>query len=147
MTSELKEWYKLTTENEDNELSRKIDWKSEMNKSTSNVHPPINRLKETFENIYASDDNSLKQNVNALSSNIYIPILDDPITITEVNEGIRKCKIGGYYYLISTTKNFIVHFKSIIVLLLNAVFYGYYPITLVCSFYCLAYPKKEPSFT
>ena len=39
MLSELHEWYKLTSENEDNELWRKIDWKGEMNKRTSNIHP------------------------------------------------------------------------------------------------------------
>ena len=47
----------------------------EINKSTQNIHPSINHLKEDFANIYTSDDNNLKANLINLSSNIYILFL------------------------------------------------------------------------
>ena len=138
MSSELKEWTRLTSEKKDNELWRKIDWKGEMSKN-NNVHPPINELKEHFQGIYSLDEK--EPNINTLSSDVYIPILDDPITTGEIEEGMKKCKKGGYDFPITSMKNFLLPFMSLIGLILNAIFYGCYPIKLACSL-LFSIPKK-----
>ena len=136
---ELEEWNLLTTENRDNELWKKIDWKGELSKSNNTIHPPINQLKEHFEHICSSPEED--SNIDTLSSNVYIPLLDDPMTNIEVRETVRKCKKGGYDFPITSMKNFILNFMSIIIRLLNAIFYGYYPVKLACSL-LFSIPKK-----
>ena len=146
MSSELKEWDKFTSENE-NDLWRKIDWKGEINKSTQNIHPPINQLKEHFANIYTSDDDNLKDNLINLSSNIYIPILDDPIRNAEVHDGVKKCKKGRYDFPITTVKNFTLNFLPIILRLWNIFFLWVLP-TKTYLFLIFQYTqKREPSTT
>ena len=139
LAMELKEWNRLTTENKDNELWKKIDWKGELSKSNNTIHPPINQLKEHFEHIYSSPEED--SNIDTLSSNVYIPLLDDPITNIEVRESVRKCKKGGYDFPITSMKNFILNFMPIIIMLLNAIFYGCYPVKLACSL-LFSIPKK-----
>ena len=139
MSSELEEWKRVTSGNDDSELWNKIDWKGEI-KCATKIHPPLNQLKEHFENIYTAEDNSL-QNLDELSSDIYIPILDDPITNLEVNESMKKCKKGGYDFPVTSMKKFVHFFMPVILLLLNTIFYCYYPIKLACSL-LFSIPKK-----
>ena len=141
MSCELEEWNNLISKNEDNKLWKKISWKGEMNEGSSRIHPPVNQLKEHFENIYSSEDDGLKEKLTHLSSNIYIPILDDPITDMEVNASVKKCKKGGYDFPLITMKNFVSSFMPVILLLLNVIFYCYYPIKLACSL-LFSIPKK-----
>ena len=139
MSSELEEWRRVTCNNSDQDLWKKINWKGEV-KSTNKAHPPINELKEHFEDIYTDEDNSLR-NINNLESHIYIPVLDDPITNVEVTESMKRCKKGGYDFPISSMKMFIQAFMPIVLLLLNMIFYGYYPIKLAYSL-LFSIPKK-----
>ena len=115
---------------------RKISWKGEMNGGPLNIHPPTNQLKEHFENIYSIEDSNEKVKLEHLSSNIYIPILDDPITNIEVNTSLKNCKKGGYDCPLATIKHFISLFMPVFV-----IFYGYYPIKLACSL-LFSIPKK-----
>ena len=139
MVTELKGWNNLASVSKESQLWRKIDWKGEMSKNNSSIHPPLNQLKEHFEQIYSSEHQEL--NVDTLVSNIYIPILDDPITDVDITDGLKRCKKGGYDFPITSMKNFILSFMPMIVLLLNAIFYGCYPVKLACSL-LFSIPKK-----
>ena len=139
MSSELEEWKRVMSNNSNQDVWKKINWKGEV-KSANKIHPTINELKEHFEDIYTDEDNSLK-NIDDLVSDVYIPVLDDPITSSEVHDSMKKCKKGGYDFPIASTKKFVQVFMPIILLLMNTIFYGYYPIKLAYSL-LFSIPKK-----
>ena len=71
--------------------------------------------------------------IEDLESNIYIPLLDDPVTSGEVNENFKKCKKGGYDIINPVMTFLISSLLPSIVLIFNMMFYVQYPRKLACS--------------
>lgn len=114
-------------------LWSRVDWNGKMCKNDIDTHPTLNQLKEHFEDIYESKERDEKAEIDQLSSNVYIPLLDDPITQIEVENSLHSCKNGGYDFKNPVMSMFITKFLSVIVLLFNMIFYIRYPINLACS--------------
>ena len=90
-------------------------------------------MKEDFESIYEIDDRNEIGNMEELESNVYIPLLDEPITSNDANESLKKCKKGGYDFINTAMTFFELSLLPSIVLLFNMMFYVLYPRNMACS--------------
>ena len=61
--------------------------------------PSAEQLPSYFENLYKSDDHIERLKISEHESNVYIPILDDPVTENDVNTAMKSMKKG---HMIST---------------------------------------------
>ena len=76
-----------------------------------------------------------------LTSNCHVPILDDPISLKEVEEATASMKKGGSDFPLTILSLLFNCFKSQFVILFNLIFYLTYPINLTTSI-LTAIPKK-----
>ena len=74
---ESSKWNKLIADNDSKKLWKKIDWKGNISNQTSQG-PMIDDLKTHFQNLHKDDGSDLEK-ISELQSEVYIPILDDPI--------------------------------------------------------------------
>ena len=90
-------------------------------------------MKGRFEQLYTLDDALEIDKINKLTTNIYIPVLDDPISNGEINDALKECKKGGYDYTLPILRILTTHILPLLLLLINAMFYISYPLKLACS--------------
>ena len=76
------------------EIWQCIDWKGSIKNNRLKIYPTINELKSHFENIYTTEDKLETTKINQLTSDIYIPVLDDLIDNREVQDALKDCKKG-----------------------------------------------------
>ena len=131
MLSEQKMWNEMMYDNRT--LWSRIDWNGKLGKNDLDVHPTINQLRQHFEEIYESDEKHEREEIEKLSTNVYVPILDDPINKAEIEESLQRCKKGGYDFKNPVMSLFVTKFMYLIVLLFNMMFFIRYPIQLACS--------------
>ena len=130
MLSEHKRWDERTSDF--GKLWGNIDWKGRV-QHASNIYPTINQLKNHFEDIYETSKYIDTLKIIKISSDVYIPILDDPITESEVKDSLKKCKKGGYDFTLPVLNYIVTNFMPTIIILFNVMFYMCYPVKLACS--------------
>ena len=114
------------------DLENKIDWKGNTN-SKPTKHPMLDELQLHYEALYSRDKSEEALDITNLSSNMYIPLLDDPITPQEVTDATQNMKKGGYDFQIPVLKILTSTFTQLFVLIMNFMFFLQYPINLPCS--------------
>ena len=120
-------------------LWNKIGWKGDLN-TTASKAPVFDDLTEHFVELYNDGKNDLSK-IDSLKSDKYIPRLDNPITIEEMEMAAKKMKNGGFDHRIDMFKIIVNVMSPLILLLLNALFYVAYPARLAVSL-LIAIPKK-----
>ena len=92
LREESEKWRSFTNNKGSKEMWSRIDWKGNVSKSNLNIHPTINELKFHFETIYTAEDQLEIEKINQLSTDVYIPMLDDPIDNKEIHDALNDCK-------------------------------------------------------
>ena len=133
-------WRNALSNKNSKQLWSTIDWKGHMNNKIK-IHPTLNELKAHFEHIYSTDDLLESTKIEELKSEVYIPVLDDPIDRKEIIEAMNACKKGGYDISLPVLDKVISKCLPIFVLLFNFIFYVAYPVKLACSL-LFPIPKK-----
>ena len=131
--------YKCIVECDDTKrLWSSINWSGDMH-STPNNHPPIEELSEHFSNLYEpiEDDGDLE----SLTSEVYIPETDDPITAAELDEASKQMKKGGYDFPITCLMLLMSTIGGVVLLLMNTILFGNFPSRL-CTSLLSAIPKS-----
>ena len=102
-----------------------------MKKSSPSNHPQIEELSEHFRLLYEplEEDGDLK----SLRSEVYIPVTDDEISSAEVFDAFKTMKKGGYDFPLSCLRLLISVLGSTLLLLMNLMLLGSYPIQLCLS--------------
>ena len=87
----LSRWERLLEGNSDKQVWAAINWHGELNVSNplESAGPTDEQFKEFFDQALNSDEPS---SLDQISSDIYVPVLDDPITELEVKEQVSKLK-------------------------------------------------------
>ena len=85
--SNLSRWNNLLNGNNDKQVWAAINWRGELNLSNpcENIRPSDEQFKDFF---HSDEQISLEH----ISSDTHVPILDDPITVLEVNEQVKDLK-------------------------------------------------------
>lgn len=88
----LSRWERLLANNDEAQVWRAINWHGEVNHTPSQTAsvPTDQQFKEYFEEILNPEN--VDPIDDDLHSNVYIPVLDDPITPQEVSDQLRKLK-------------------------------------------------------
>ena len=123
------------------ELWSRIDWNGKMNLKAPRDPPVLEDLSSHFEQLYAIPDDESMDEIARLNSEIYIPILDDPITLDEVERAGRQMKKGGYDLPNGIIGPIMTACGDIIMCLMNLLFTAHHPMYLDISLLC-ALPKK-----
>ena len=118
-------------------------WKSSI-RSTDPKDPATEDLAVYFEDLYRSPDSEELTKMEQLESNTYIPVLDNPISLSELEDAAKEMKKGGYDYGINSVFSFVKILSPLLLILLNMMFYVQYPIRLAISLLA-AIPKKGNS--
>ena len=95
--------------------------------NTKPVQPSIHDMKKHFQELYTIEGASEAERIKELSSDMYIPILDDPITERDINEAFKDCKKGGYDYNVPVLGILMRSMLPMLILLFNCLFYLAYP--------------------
>jgi len=140
LTSETSKWNKVTNSSDSRKLWNRINWKGELNNKPIK-HPMIDDLQGHFQNLYTADDQNEAINIANITSNMHVPILDDPISPNEIDNAVNDMKKGGYDFKLPAIKILTSTFIYIITLLMNCIFFLKYPASLACSL-LIALPKK-----
>ena len=89
-------WVDVLNQNTSSELWDRIDWNGKLNAPPSTNFPPPEIFAAHFEELYKETDDKECENIMSLQSDVTIPLLDDPITESEVEDAIDDIKKGGY---------------------------------------------------
>ena len=115
-------------------LWKAIDWKgeAELKKNTQNDEQGIQKcFREVFQSVHTTNTPIVDDIVENLNSyHMYVPVLDDCPTMSEVNYALKKFGKGaGVDGLTAEIAQIIPsEMKDIILLLIQRVFYGKYPL-------------------
>ena len=139
-TIEHEKWNKLVTEESPKSLWEKIDWKGNLSKSET-MKPSNEELALHFEKLYGCDDEEEYAKTAELSTDSYVPTLDDPICQEEVDDALSEMKKGGYDYQLGILKVVVRVMAPLLLLFFNIMFYIAYPVSLAKSLLS-ALPKK-----
>ena len=141
LREESEKWRSFTNNKGSKEMWSHIDWKGNVSKSKLNIHPTINELKSHFETIYTAEDQLEIEKINQLSTDVYIPMLDDPIDNKEIHDALNDCKKGGFDFTVPVLEKLVSNSLPLFLMLFNCIFYLYYPLSLACSL-LFTIPKK-----
>ena len=88
----LSRWERLLEGNSDKQVWAAINWRGELNVSNplESTGPSDEQFKEFFDQALNSDEPS---SLDHICSDIYVPVLDDPIIESEVKEQVKNLKI------------------------------------------------------
>ena len=137
---EQKKWNEIIGESS-KKLWEKIDWKGNLNSQNTQA-PVFEELTANFEELYHAPEEELDK-IDELSSDKYVPELDDPISKEELDKAMGKMKNGGYDHRLEFFKPIVKIFSPLILLILNIIFYISYPVELAVSL-LNAIPKPGP---
>ena len=141
--TEHERWKSSIRSSNPKELWNKIDWKGSLSKSHVQG-PTTDDLAVYFESLYRSPDPDELTKIEQLESNTYIPVLDDPISRSELDDAVKVMKKGGYDYRINSVISISKIMAPLLLILLNMMFYVQYPVRLAISLLA-AIPKKGNS--
>ena len=117
LKTENEKWNKITNENDSKKLWNKIDWKGDVSKTVS--QPPVfEELTTFFEDLYKNDKDDIDK-IDELRSDVYDPLLDDPVTKEEMDNAMDKMKNGGYDHRIEMFRIMVRVMSPLILLILN----------------------------
>ena len=122
------------------DLWESIDWKGNLSRSQT-VRPTDDELALHFEKLYSTDDPEESSKIEELTTDTYIPALDDPISMEEVDTAAKEMKKGGYDYNLDILKVLVQVMSPLLLLFFNVMFYVAYPVSLARSLLS-ALPKK-----
>ena len=126
-------WVNVLKENTSSELWERIDWNGKLNAPPSTNFPPPEVFAVHFEDLFKPTDDKECDMIMDLQSNVTIPMLDDPITQSEVEDAMDDMKKGGYDYPLPVVNILRQLFLPALVLLMNLIFFVKYPIQLAVS--------------
>ena len=112
---------------DEQKLWSEINWSGRYKDSPSQ-QIPIQIMSNYFEKLYQPLDKNEKDELETLSTETYIPITDDPITINELHLASKKMKKGGYDYSLDVLRLMMLCISPLLLMLFNLVFYVTYPI-------------------
>ena len=69
-----------------------VNWKGEYIKKDKNIKPNMKDCELYFENLHASTTIDEKAKIMRLNSNMYMPCLDDPISVQEIRSAHKQLK-------------------------------------------------------
>lgn len=127
------EYTEIIKAKDDRKLWNKIDWGGNMKTVNSKNHPDITDLADHFETLYQPLPQEHITELDNLTSDVYIPINDDPISDRELVSAASSMKKGGWDYSLSVLKLMVSSIPGCILLLINAMFFFAYPIKLAIS--------------
>ena len=104
-------------------------------------HPMLDDLTNHFQNVYSRNDPNEPLHISNLTSNIYIPVLDDSISQNDIEDAMKTMKKGGYDYKLPILNILTTLFLPLLLVIMNFMFYLHYPVSLALSL-LVALPKK-----
>ena len=140
ISAEKRKWNELTKDNNSKKLWEKIDWKGNFSKET-HQSPIFDGLTVHFENLYKKDNEDDQRKLMELNTDVYIPLLDDPITSIEMEVAMNDMKKGGFDHRIDMFKIMMKVMWPLVLIVMNILFYISYPPKLALSI-LNALPKK-----
>ena len=140
IVTETEKWNKFATCHDSKQLWKQIDWKGNVTGKPLK-HPMLDDLANHYETLYSRDNQDEPLQISNLTTKVYLPVLDDPISYNDVEEAMKNMKKGGYDYKLPILNMLTTIFLPMILIIMNFMFYLHYPITLACSL-LVALPKK-----
>lgn len=135
----LSHMYDLQQSTEDSEMRnldsakfwKKIDWNNKDSHSKVNK-PPVQEQYDFLKDLY-SPDNTLNPINSNLTTDVYIPLLDNPIDPLETDVAIKESKKGGFDFpspIFKLNKDILI---PILTIIFNIIFFGNYPHAMAIS--------------
>ena len=118
-----------------------IDWKGNYKTKKCGNSPSIQQFECFFEDLYDNNDVNELEEIAKLESDTYVPMLDDRIQTEEMNIAYKDMKKSGYDYNLPVLGVLITWFSTLLLTILNLMFFVKYPISLTSSLLSLI-PKK-----
>jgi hypothetical protein len=137
---EHEKWTAVVNSKNAKDMWDRIDWKGNLSKCES-MRPTEDELALHFEKLYSSDDPDEAAKIEQLSTDTYVPTLDDPISTEEMDVAMKEMKKGGYDYSLNILRILVSKMSPLLLLFFNIMFFVSYPVSLARSLLS-ALPKK-----
>ena len=138
---EAKLWSNAIETNDSKKFWQKVDWKGNMSTTKPINHPTVDEFTFFFSDLYKCESPEDNYKISQLNTNLYIPVLDDPIDKNEVHDAIKDMKKGGFDYNLQIIHFLFAIFSPMLSLMLNIMFFYKYPAYLAKSILSVI-PKK-----
>ena len=126
---------------DDKKLWDKINWSGSLESKGAKGQPLTSELAEHFEELYQPPPDEDVEQIKNLTSNVYIPITDDPITPDDISNAAKQMKKGGWDYSLAVLNILLTVTPLCLLHLMNIIFFLCYPFKL-CLSLLSAIPKK-----
>lgn len=124
-----------------NKYWEKIAWNGKDAKKNLSS-PSIDDFTDHVKNLYSNENyQSELLEIQALDTNIHIPVLDKPIDEHELLYTYKDLSKGGFDYNVQIISIMMKHFSATLLLLFNYIFFLKYPLTLACSMMFFIFKK------
>ena len=136
--------YKMIVESGDaKKLWTEINWSGKYKeKFQSNI--PVQSMANYFEKLYEPLDMYETAEMDNLRTNTYIPVTDDPITLTEMRAAEKQLKKGGFDFSLPVMSMLAAVCSPTLIVLMNLIFYVTFPFKLAISLLCALPKKRKP---
>ena len=100
-------WKIIVTDSYPKRFWKHIDWKGNMTKQQIE-QPLIEDLSAHFGDLYNLNNKDELIDMSNLESNVYIPLLDNPITEYDITAARKSMKQAGYDFALSTLDRYYI---------------------------------------
>ena len=133
MNLDAKKWNDILKSGDKKAFWRYIDWKGKLKSKKSVNSPSMEEFETFFEDLYKCPNQRELIEIMEIKSDVSIPVLDQPISIEEINVACKDMKKSGYDFQLPVLYILVTQFSLILVSLMNMIFYVKYPMSLACS--------------
>ena len=133
MKLDAKKWNDILKSSDKRSFWSYIDWKGKLKSKKAINSPSMNEFETFFEDLYKCPNQRELIELMEIESNVSVPVLDQPISMEEVNDAWKDMKKSGYDFKLPILNVLITYFSLMIVNLMNMIFYIKYPMSLSYS--------------
>ena len=139
LKDEQKSWNDILNSKDTKSLWSKINWNGSTVQTKPTNPPDISEFSSHYKSHF--NHNSQLSTDLIINSSIYIPILDDAFSYMELSNAVIAIKKDNADYDKNISKILLNNFPFMLLLILNKIFFTFYP-TSLNYLYATAIPKK-----
>ena len=100
-----------------------MDWKGTLNSKKVSNPPSIQEFEAFFEGLYKCNNPRELYDIMEIEPQVTIPILDEPISETEIKSAWKGMKKAGFDYNLPILSILVTYFSLLLVNMMNIMFY------------------------
>ena len=115
LKDDAKQWDDVLKNNDARSFWRYVSWKGELRNKRHLKSPSLKEFEVFFEDLYKCKNQNELREMMMLDTDVYIPILDDPIDENEMKTAVKDMKKSGYDYNLPIIRILVTWYSLLII--------------------------------